>query len=99
MANLRSVGIGLLASLLVGVVGSTVAVAKKPGSDPPPPSPPPVHYQIQWIFSPSGEDTQPVDVNQSGIVVGYSSDPDVIWHAFVFLRQTFGALRSRCADR
>ena len=41
MATLRSVGIGLLASLLVGAVASSVALAKKPGSDPPPPPPPP----------------------------------------------------------
>ena len=50
MSTLRSVGIGLLASLLVGAVVPSAALAKKPGSDPPPPKP--VTYNLVWLEGP-----------------------------------------------
>ena len=81
MSTLRSVGIGLLASLLVGAVVPSAALAKKPGSDPPPPKP--VTYNLVWLEGP-GYTTRALGVNDSGTVVGYASthgraDP----HAFI----------------
>ena len=49
MATLRSVGIGLLASLLVGAVASSVALAKKPPKPPDETPQSPVTYDIVWL--------------------------------------------------
>jgi probable HAF family extracellular repeat protein len=72
MATLRSVGIGLVASLLVGIVGSTVAVAKRPPKPPSEPPAKPVTYHLVWLEG-LGYTTRALGVNDSGSVVGYAS--------------------------
>jgi probable HAF family extracellular repeat protein len=73
MANLRSVGIGLLASLLVGVVGASVAMAKRPPKPPSEPPATPVTYHLVWLDGLGGYRTRALGVNDSGSVVGYAS--------------------------
>jgi probable HAF family extracellular repeat protein len=92
--NSKSLRVALVALLAAALLAGGLALAKKPdnpGKPEPPPPPPPVTYEITWLGTLGGLQSDLMDMNDLGDVVGWSYTTEGDQHAFLNEAQPDGS--------